>query len=93
VGSVEGYRYIRLEFTCPKRKGRFFEGVGGFNLHCFQWRVCLTDMYSTCAVVREKLTISLYAEYIVGIGGLLAFQRYSQVRCRCRARTRGCLAA
>jgi len=33
--------------------------------------------------VREKLTIFPYAQYIVGIGSSLAFQRCSQVWGRC----------
>jgi len=33
--------------------------------------------------VREKLTIFPNAQYIVGIGGSFAFQRYSQVRGCC----------
>ena len=34
-------------------------------------------------LVREKLTIFPHAEYIVGIGGSLAFRSYSQVRGQC----------
>jgi len=33
--------------------------------------------------MREKLTIFPYAQYTVGIGGSLAFRRYSQVLFRC----------
>jgi len=49
----------------------------GISPHWFQWCICLTE--NCIRHVRKKLTIFLYVQYIVGIGGSLAFRTHSQV--------------
>jgi len=72
-------------FTCPQKEGAVLGifrhlrpppiGLSGQN-DAFFVQKCIQ-------LVREKLTVFLYGQDIVGIYVSLAFRRYSQVRGRC----------
>jgi len=79
VGGEMGHGCIRWGSMCHKLKG-YFGIVLPIDLNG-QNSVFLA--HKCIRLVREKLTVFPYAQYIIGIYVSLAFQRFSQVRDRC----------